>query len=675
MIRKSKRHSKFGLIVLAILALTVIASFGCSIKKPQSPSWITTWDVPISNKTYGITDLLEKLDDSLFVTDSLGNPAFSISQGIDTFAVGNSLTYSGVSISQGDSVGPFNIVPPSDQNASTNINDVLTVNFGVVSPTSFAYTQPLPALSRFSWIDVQSGSMDLQFYNGLEVDLDTFIVTVIDQADMHVVGVANYVNGLSYLETEVQTIDLSGQTISNNLSMDFDGHTPGGVLLNAGPQNLDALASFPGIITATAAQAETEEININRTVSTALTDSTGVQTATIASGSLQIDIMNYTQAPFSVLVSSLNFRDSNGMEIQIFRQINPGMPDQVFLDLAGYDFIPADSGATQYVNVDFNATAPQSSPGQYIVSSSDSVRADLAVSDITFESITGRIKPASITIDPMQRDIDIPEEIDQARLTQARLNLNLYNNSMVPADVNLDISGGGNSIIVNDRIQGKSSPSAPPQLTTITIGSQQLYDFLNPPPAQITISGDAVINPDYGIFTVAANDDFYGDFELYSPFALAIADTISFDLDINDTAIDPESRPNNFAETFLYGAIEVEFDSHLPLGISMTLFIGIIGDSTLYVDPSTLVLGPYTLESGITDSNGHVVQSIISNIADSLDSSELAIFDNDTLYFGQMINLLPTDSAGVQVLGGDYINIKSKARLQIQAGDNLWDNQ
>ena len=668
-----KNISKSAAYFLIVPLLALFAFYGCTVNKPESPSWITTWDVPISNKTYAISELLEKIDDSLFVTDSLGNPAFTITQDIDTFAVGNNLTYDGISTDYRDSLGTIDIAPPANQGASSNINDFLSVNLGAVPPAIFTYTEPLPILDRFSWMDVQSGTLDLEFYNGLEVDLDTFVVTVIDQADMHVVGVATYANGLSYLETEVQSIDLSGQRISNNLSMDFDGYTSGGVLLNAGPQNLDATMSFPSNLTVTAAQAETPAINIVQTISSALTDSSWVQSSLIASGSLQFDITNDTQIPFTVYLSSLNFRD-NGMELQLSRLVNPGTASQINVDLAGYTFAPADSGGTQYVNVDFDASAPPSAPAQNTVNSGDSVSVQAVVSNITFESITGQIKPTAVTIDPVQQDVDIPQGFDQASLTQAELNMNLYNNSMVPADVNLVISGGGNSIYVNDRIAPKSSLSAPPQLTTITIGSQDLRDFLNPPPAQITISGEATMNPDYDIATITANDNFYGDFEIYSPFALAVSDTISIDLDINETTIDPDSRPNNFAETFRYGAIDVEFDSHLPLGVSLTLYIGTVGDSTLYDNPGTLILGPYTLDPGTTDSNGHVTESIISTIADSLDSSQLSIFDNDTLYFGQMINLLPTDSVGVQVLGGDYINVKSNARIQIQAGENLWND-
>ena len=658
-------------LILPIAVLLV--GYGCSIKKPESPSWLTTWDVPIANKTFDIAELLEKIDDSNIIIDSLGNPAFSITQSIDTIAVDDNLTVDGIAIDLQDSIGAIDIEPPSNVSESTNINDFLTVNLGVVPPVSFSYNQPLAALDRFSWLEVSSGTLDLTFYNGLEVDLDTFIVTIIDESDMHVVGVATYTDGLSYLETETQSIDLSGQRISNNLSATFDGHTPGGVLIYAGPQNLDGTMSFPGSITVTAARAETPAINKNQNQMTALTDSTRIISSSISSGTLQFDISNYTQLPFTVDILTSNFTNS-GNPLQVSRQIAAMGMTQVDVDLAGYDFSPIDSGSSQYVEADMSAFAAASAPQQYTVSASDSLGIHVDLSSITFASITGQIKPTSIAIDPVQQDVEIPEGLDQAHLTQAELRLNLYNNSTVDADIDLLIQGGGNSIAVNDRISGKSSPGAPAELTILSVDSQEISDFLNPPPDQITISGQAILNPDYAISTITADDSFYGEVEIYSPFALAISDTISIDMDISDTEIDEDSRPDNFNETFRYGAIDVEFDSHLPLGLSLTLYIGVVPDSTLYDDPATLILGPYALEPGITDENGHVIESVISNISESLDSDQLSIFDNDTVYFGQMINLLPTDPAGVQVLGTDYIGIKSNARMQIQVGDNIWDN-
>ena len=208
-----------------------------------------------------------------------------------------------------------------------------------------------------------------------------------------------------------------------------------------------------------------------------------------------------------------------------------------------------------------------------------------------------------------------------------------------------------------------------------TVTSEELADFLNPPPSQITVSGQATINPDYQVCTITSNDFFYGDLLIYSPFALAILDTVSIDTDISDSEIDADSRPDEFEDTFKYGTFQASLESHLPLGTAMTIYIGTVGDSTLYTDPNTLVLGPYTVQSAITDSLGHVVQTVVSSIADSLSSSQLTIFDNDSIYISQRIDLLPTDSAGVQVLGDDYLGVNARARMQVMISENLWNEE
>lgn len=653
-----------------ILAALLVS--GCSIEKPESPSWLTTWDVPIVNRTYGIDEILDRINAENFLYDSLGNLVFEVTESMDTVGLESCLTFAGTSFDVSDSIGVLEIEPPVDIIAFANVEDFLTVDSGVVDPQSFSYSEPLPAIDRFSWLEVASGTVDLTFFNGLEVDLDTFVVTIMDESDQHIIGVATYENGLSYLETETQSIDLAGQRISNTLSLGFDGYTSGGVLINVGPQNIVATVSSPGPVTVTAARTEIPGITIGATERGALTDSTMVISSMVASGSIQFDIANYTQIPFTVDLLSDNLTlDEDPLSVS--RQIEALGVTQVLIDLAGYNFTPVDSDGVQYVSVELTASTPPSGPTQYTIRASDSIGVQALISDFTFDSVTGRIRPTAANVDSVVQDLNLPEGLDQARLTRAEMNLIVYNNSMLDADIELSISGGGSIIDVTGRIASKSSPEAPPELTVITIAGQELSDFLDPPPDQIIISGQALLNPDYLIATVIAGDCFYGQAEIYSPFSLALSDTVSVDLEITDSEINPDSRPYNFQETFRYGAIDMNFENHFPLGVSMMLYIGTVGDSSIYGHPATLVLGPYSVEAGTTDSNGYVIQSTITSIADSLDGSQLSIFDRDTVYIGQIINLLPTDPDGVQVRGSDYIDISARARIQIQIGDNVWD--
>ncbi|UCE67106.1 MAG: hypothetical protein JSU85_03580 [Candidatus Zixiibacteriota bacterium] len=672
---RKQKNSRFRLsaFILFFPALAIILLTACSINEPQSPSWLTTWNVPIANKTYDINEILEDIDDFTLVPDSAGNPGFAVSQDIDTVRVENNLTISGVNIGLKDSIGPVDISPPSGATASTDVNDILSVNLGVIPPASFDYDQALDTVDNFSWMVVESGDLVMSFTNTLDCDLDTFIVTLTDLADDHVVGVSNFPGGLPDNVTRVDTIALDGQQISNALSVNFKGVTIlGGVIIGAGPHAIDADISFPSDITVSAARAETPEITKSQTELTALSDSSIIQSSVIATGALQLTIVNETQLPFTIDISSPCIQNG-GIDFSVSRSISGNSTTLVSEDLSGYSLTPIDSPSVQYIIVDFNAAVPASAPSQYTISAGDSISVDADLSTITFESVTGRIQPTVVSIPGTQQDLDIPEGLDQARLTQAELTFNLYNNSTVDADFDIDISGDGRLINIAGRVAGKQSVNDPAELTTILVDSDQLSILLNPPPSTILISGEAILNPDYEIATITANDYIYGDIEIYSPFALAIVNPISIDMDISENEIDPDSRPDNFTETFRYGSVDVDIESHLPLGVALTVYIGTVSDSGLYDDPNTLTLGPDTLQAGITDPTGRVVESALSQLSYTLNSDDLAIFDNDTIYFGQQISLLATDSSGVQVMGADYIKIRSDATMQVQIGENLWD--
>jgi len=513
----------------------------------------------------------------------------------------------------------------------------------------------------------------LTFTNTLDCDLDTFIVTFTDLADNHVISVTNFPGGLPDNATRADTVALDGQRISNALSVNFTGVTlAGGVIIDAGqPHYIETGATFPNDITVSAGRTETPEIPISQTQSTALNDSSVIQSSLIESGNLQLTIVNDTRIPFVVDITSSCFQNG-GMDLFLSRQVPGNSTAVISQDLAGYNFSPVDSLSAQLVVVDVSAYAPGSAPVQYTFIASDSISVEAALSTIVFESITGRVQPTVIPLPESQHELDIPDGLDQARLTMAQMALNLYNNSTVPTDVDLVIAGDGRTLDVQGRIDGKLSPADPPKMTTISIGSEDLSNFLNPPPGIISISGNATLNPDFDIVTVTAADYINGDIYIYSPFALAISSPVSIDMDISDCGIDHESRPDNFMETFRHGSIDVDLESHLPLTVAATIYIGTRPDSGLFDDPNTLILGPDTLQAGVVGPDGRVTESVLSQLSFTLDSHEIGLFDNDIIYYAQHLELLTTDSSGVQIHGTDYLRIKAYGTVQVQFGDNLW---
>jgi hypothetical protein len=76
--KDSRSYISAFTILISLITLSILGA--CSVEKPESPSWITNWDIPIANNTYGIIDILEDIGDSNLVIDSAGNPGFEITQ-------------------------------------------------------------------------------------------------------------------------------------------------------------------------------------------------------------------------------------------------------------------------------------------------------------------------------------------------------------------------------------------------------------------------------------------------------------------------------------------------------------------------------------------------------------------------------------------------------------------
>jgi hypothetical protein len=254
------------------------------------------------------------------------------------------------------------------------------------------------------------------------------------------------------------------------------------------------------------------------------------------------------------------------------------------------------------------------------------------------------------------------------------LNLTLYNNSTADVDVNLLMSNESDTrhVGVVGRILGKNSPSDPPRATLLAVGSDSLSACLNPAPSRITIDGQAIFNPDNEIVTITQTDFFYGDVEIYSPLAFALTDTIRVDLETNETDINQDDLPD-LTETFAYGNIRATLANRLPIGARVSLYVSTRGDSTIFDDPDALVIGPFTLEGATTDGDGFAIAPVTSTFNDSLDSQDITIFNNPTVYIAPKVELLPTGAGGSYVQATDYIGITATARIKVHAGDNIWD--
>jgi len=667
---------QFQIGLLLLFAAGVIIT-GCSIERPEAPSWESTWDLPLSNKTYTIEEIIEEMDSDEIVFDSLGNPSFSISQDIDTVSVGDNLTSAAVNQAYSDSLGVIDIDAPTVPPTSFGLADLnLPIAIDQIPiDTSFSINEDLAAFGSFDWADISAGVIDIQVNNDLGINIDSLAIGLYNTSDLGTpIGYTIFENGIADDQTLSRQINLAGERLESALTLITFGVVDSQGI--ATPSNdLVITTTFPLGLSVSGAMAEIPGFtkDLNQVVD--LGDESVIYEAAIYDGTITIQIDNGTSLPMNISMSLPNF-DLDGTPFTLDESIAGNYTLNRVVDLTDYTFTPSGTSSPQTISIDATAEIIGSAPTKYLINNTDNLDVSATVSEITFASVMGRIESTEIAIDPMSQDVDIPDGFADAQLTQAELRMILYNNSTteVYIDLLLENEDGSRNVAVQDTIQARGFSSSTPEVTVIIVESLTLSSFLDPAPSVINISGTAILNPaGNDSVQIHMDDFFYGEVEIYSPLAFALADTIEIDLDISDVEIDNEDMPD-FEETFVYGRINAELTSHLPIGARIALYIGTYSDDRIFTDPNSVVVGPFTLEQATTDVNGFAIEEVISVFSDSLTSSEITIFDNDIVYIAPQVQLLPTGPGGSVIQGSDYINITATARVRVNIGEHLWED-
>lgn len=667
--------TKIGVLLpLAIL----IAIGGCTVKKPEAPTWETTWDMPLTNRTYSIEDLVDEMDTEEIIFDSLGNPSFSFTEQVDSVAVEDNLTADAVNNTYEDSLDVVDIDSPVIDPENYSLGDLEIPNVANTVPddTSFNKLRPLSPIDNFDWAEIYEGTIQIEVSNDLGVDIDSLVVWVYNSSDtLTPISTAIFESGIDDNETLSRQSPLDGERVEYDLTIRTFG------IVAAQPIDLPSTelaitTTFPGGLTVSRAYAEIPAFTKDLDQTIELTDSSVIYEALVDQGTMAVHIVNGSTLPMDLTLTIPNF-ELDGVVLSFNQTIDGNSTVNRDVDLSGYTFYPTGTALPQIIAVNVLANINDTAPVKYLIDKTDSLRVIADVSEIVFTSVMGRIEPTEIDIDPMSEDVDVPDGFEDARLTQAEMRLRLYNNSTsdVYVDMLLENEDGTKNVVVQDTVRGKSFSTSEPRETEIAVTSLSLSSFLDPTPQIINITGTATMNPaNADSVTIHKDDFFYGEIEIYSPLAFALDDTSEMELDISNADMSSEDSPN-FEETFNYGMIHAELASHLPVGLRVLLYIGTRNDSTIFDDPNSVVVGPFILQSASVDADGFAIEEVGSIFEDSLTSSEIAIFDNEQVYIAPKVALLPTGAAGSWIQGSDYISIIATARIGVNAGDNIWDNE
>lgn len=653
-----KFGTKFLLsIVVAIVALSLMQ---CTVKKPESPTWNTQFVLPLVNRTYTMSEIVDKIDQNGLSIDADSNVIFSVSREIDTVRLdADEMTTADLSYTVFEQIGQVDVAAPVIAPIITDITligGLAAYLPGVVPATSFNISSNLPDIGTWSSVGITSGQVYVTVDNNLGFEISANSVELWDVVYNHSLGSQSFPTPIPDGGVDSVLYDLGGKTISSQIQARITASTPGGLVLSTSGKNIITEVRFVGDITVGAATAEIPALNRTFSQSLPLAETDAVYRATLSAGTLQLSIANQTNLTTTLDIALPDLR-YNGNPLTVQRTVGPISSSSVNINLAGYELRPVDSSLPQAISVEVQAAVPATAPQQITIDQSQQFIVDASLSGLSFDTLSGVFGSVVTTLSPTQHELDVPYGFDSARLVSAVLTLEIENDVQMPGGLDLTLQGNnGKSLAITGVIAAATTDSA--VITRIT--DTTVADFLSPMPSVITISGDATFGDGVTVGTIRRGDFIRANVSILTPFEVILPRTV-IEPDVESERInqdDFDAVNNHVIEARLtYNVI-----NRLPVGARINLFLS--GDSaTVLANPQTSFVDEiYVIAAPTT---GGVASDTVSTgyVEVVIDSADVEVLKNDTLYIGTQIILDSTNGLPVKLTARDYLTLVGRIEV------------
>ena len=350
-----------------------------------------------------------------------------------------------------------------------------------------------PVTNNFSFNDFSqavfnSGSLSLTIVNNLVIPLGDIDIILKNLDGSDISGASTTIVGpINSGNQETGVLDLSGITLPGSIIVEVTGSSPGenNVLINDEAKNSSFSVEISGTnLEVTSATAKIPEQTISESGSIALAaDSNKVILATIADGSIIINIDNYMAVTSEMILSIPSLKMPNGNNFQTSISIAGNSNNQTNqTNISGYSLsMDIDN---QEVNYDYDVLTSNTGDDLITISSSDSIVVNIILQgssdgeQLSFSSFEGMVTPQDLGFDGVI-DIESESEILEASLNAGSLTININNM------INNTSQGAPSAVIVINEIVN-SSDNQP-----LVINTGSMYGQLEP--ITIDLNGYSII--------------------------------------------------------------------------------------------------------------------------------------------------------------------------------------
>lgn len=658
MIRRKKSQTiterAFPFWVMPCLVILSLLILQCSIEKPAAPTWNVKLSVPLVSRHYDMATLIEKIDEPYLKVDSLGNPGFYFEEELDTIRLVDRLRCDSTSVSFKDTLGVIDINTSESREILIQVTDFYTGDPGFVPPCSATIEEDLDTFSNFSHITASEAFATLTISNHLSLDLALVQVKIIDRAFSNTLHTELLTEGVDDGDSISQEIVLIDKTFSNSLGFEIKILSPGGEILTFEDKYLLVGFSLDSM-RVTEGRAKVPSFELSDEEEILLPTSSIIDSAIIKSGQLSLHLDNLTNLQAVVRIHFPEIQ-KDGHDLSTLSNLLALGSSDLTLALDGYTLRPEEGNkATAQVTV----WTPGSEEALVDFHSSDSVSAEITLSEVIFSQVSGIIESTLVEIGPIERALELPPAFELAHLTNASLYLEIHNGVDLPADLSLIIEGDqGQNLSLHAQVEA----GGPFGTAVTSVFEDELESLLNPVPQSLTITGEIIYGDGQSHGIVREEDFVFGVLEVSSPWEL-ILDSCQVQIDADSDQVEDDVR-EMIEDQINFGKVVLKAESHLPIGAEARILFS-RNQESLFLNPD-LVIGPVNVAAGELDYDGSVKESNFSEIEISLTHQELQVFTGTPFYMAGTIDFPGTDGESIKALSTDYIKITSYLELNVK---------
>lgn len=666
-----------------LLALFGLLLAGCEVADPALPSFQTRVAVPLGEERMDIADAIDDEDYLYSLPD--GTLGFSVDGDPDTVALDLDVAADIPAQTVRGDLGAFDLAVSAPVDVAFVLSDLyadaaMLDGFTLpVPPFGFTTDSDPHDLEDIDSATLAGGTLTVEVLNGLPVPIsatggpDRLVLDLVDPASGLAVVTVEF-DPIAAGSAATESVDLAGVTLPGALSVRLAGGSPGS---SGAPVLVDAAAEIAvsavfSDLQVTAAEAVIGAQEFSTEFATDLPSDYSVERAVIGSGLVQLDVVNELPIPCLVTVTWPDVVDLDGQPMQLVVDLPGGASQTQQADFAGY-VVQAPEGATlDQLVATVTAVSPGSGGLAVPVQSDQGVRADLGSGRIAFTSVTGVVPELAYDFDPMDEEIDLPDELEGLQLTRASLELELVNSAAVTAYTDfvltgVNASGQSTQMTVQEQIAPAADDRAAVTRIVLDETNSDIVAFLNNLPTSISLAGGVRLGGDGQIGTVRTDDYAVIGWRITSPVDVMVEQSQLF----GDTeALDLDQDGRDMLRDHVGGAeLQLEVLNHLPLGIEARVLFGT--DSLTVKEQPLLAIGPIAVAAADVDPVTRAVSvARTSRPLVTVSAADVQLLATEGLLSVLEVVLPSTDGQAVRILTTDYVTVQGLVYLDVEVSDD-----